>query len=490
MPEANSGSFIMALGTLFVCVCAILASYGYKGRVTTVGIDLGTTYSVVGINRNGKVEIIPDKLGNTIFPSVVSYLDNGKILVGYDAVPMLTQRPASTIYNSKRFIGRKLDTEDNREKTVHYASTHPFKIVYPVNSSVSEYSPIAFEVLATGHPALISPEMVGSSVLKYLLGLTADYLGHTQVTKAIIAVPAKFTMEQRAATGAAYKAAGLKVIRVLEEPTAAAIAYDLHKKPDVHHIIVYDFGGGTLDVSLLHVAKQSVQVYASDGDDELGGSDLDVCLGEYLSEMLNALSNNNVITVSSGHSSNINNVNLNEIMNDSETHYIYSADIRKAAERAKILLSTSSNVRVHIVMNNKSELEEIEMESKSEVVVVPSIESRRVTLTVEVVDDDYNNSSSSKSSSSSESSSDVFLVSRPSFEHACSNVFDRALEPVSRLLEEMDMPTEDVDEVVLVGGTTRIPFVKQMLRTFFSKELNDHIDPDITVAYGAASVLQ
>ena len=149
MPEANSGSFIMALGTLFVCVCAILASYGYKGRVTTVGIDLGTTYSVVGINRNGKVEIIPDNLGNTIFPSVVSYLDNGKILVGYDAVPMLTQRPASTIYNSKRFIGRKLDTEDNREKTVHYASTHPFKIVYPVNSSVSEYSPIAFEVLGT-----------------------------------------------------------------------------------------------------------------------------------------------------------------------------------------------------------------------------------------------------------------------------------------------------------------------------------------------------
>lgn len=127
---------------------------------------------------------------------------------------------------------------------------------------------------------VVSPEQVGTEVLRFLLKVTADFLGHSQVNKAVVAVPAKFNSEQRQATGEAYKRAGLKVMRVIEEPTAAAVAYKLHKKSNIHHILVYDFGGGTLDVSLLYVAKGSVQVYATDGDETLGSSDFDLCLAK------------------------------------------------------------------------------------------------------------------------------------------------------------------------------------------------------------------
>ena len=137
---------------------------------------------------------------------------------------------------------------------------------------------------------MITPEQVGTQVLKFLLRVTAEYLGHDQVNKAVIAVPAKFDANQRKATGEAYRQAGLKVMRVIEEPTAAAVAYKLHKKSNIHHILVYDFGGGTLDVSLLYVAKGSVQVYATDGDETLGGSDFDLCLAKTLKAKVEAVS--------------------------------------------------------------------------------------------------------------------------------------------------------------------------------------------------------
>lgn len=239
-----------------------------------VGIDLGTTFSVVGFSKNGKVTIIQDQQGNRIFPSIVSYLEDGRILAGYAALPYTATHPKSTIFNAKRFIGR---SPDDPEFYV-YADAHPFKVIAIDSPQVSNYSKVGFELLVKGEVKVVAPEQVGTQVLKYLMDITADFLGHRQVTKAIIAVPAKFTAQQRQATGEAYRRAGLKVIRVLEEPTAAAVAYRLHKRKDIHHILVYDFGGGTLDVSLLFVSKGSVQVYATDGDDALGGSDLDLCM--------------------------------------------------------------------------------------------------------------------------------------------------------------------------------------------------------------------
>eukprot|EP01034_Spumella_vulgaris_P032094 gene32094-39640_t len=137
-----------------------------------------------------------------------------------------------------------------------YANQHSFNVV---ESTLSNFSQVGFQISATGHNPVITPEQVGTQVLRYLLSVTADFLGHDQVNKAVIAVPAKFSPLQRQATAEAYKQAGLKVIRVIEEPTAAAVAYRLHKKSNIHHILVYDFGGGTLDVSLLYVAHGSVQ---------------------------------------------------------------------------------------------------------------------------------------------------------------------------------------------------------------------------------------
>jgi len=255
----------------------MLAAMGFRGRITTIGVDLGTTFSVVCINKNGKVIVIEDSEKNRLFPSIVSYQSNGEVLVAHKALPYLSLNPENTIFNSKRFIGRSLEDE----KVRLYADSHPFTVV-PSNSSI--YSKVGFSIKASGHSPIISPEEVGTQVLRFLLGVASDYLGHKQVNKAVIAVPAKFSQKQREATGAAYKAAGLKVIRVLEEPTAAAVAYDLHKKANIHHIIVYDFGGGTLDVSLLYVAKGSVQVYATDGDETLGGSDLDLCLYDIIKD--------------------------------------------------------------------------------------------------------------------------------------------------------------------------------------------------------------
>ncbi len=417
----------MSLLGAFVCICAILAAYGFKGRVTTIGVDLGTTFSVVGVSVNNEVQIISDKAGHKIFPSVISYLPSGEVVAAYDAVRRLSDDPRNTIFNSKRFIGRTLD----EEKVNMYANSHPFKVV-KVNDTVTPYGEVGFELSpsASGHPRVISPESVGTKVLEYLKSVTADYLGHNQVNKAIIAVPAKFNAEQRQATGAAYKAAGLKVIRVLEEPTAAAVAYQLHKKTDISHILVYDFGGGTLDVSILYVSKGSVQVYATDGDETLGGSDFDLCLAESITA-----------TLQSKYGIGEEEVRASPLMqSDGENdESCASATIRVKAEAAKKALSGAT--------------------------VSPfSCKSQKKGLI-------------------------QFDISRKDFETGCRHLFDAGMLPVTRLLDELGMEKSDIDEVVLVGGTTRVPRVKQMLREYFGKELNDYIDPDVTVAYGAASVL-
>ena len=311
-----------------------------------------------------------------------------------------------------------------------YAKEHPFQLA-PINSSLSEYSEIGFDVSENGEssnsePLLISPENVGTSILKHLLKITADFLGHSQVNKAVIAVPAKFTGPQRAATAEAFKRAGLKVVRVMEEPTAAAVAYDLHKKKEVHQILVYDFGGGTLDVSLLYVAKESVQVYATDGDDMLGGSDFDICVNHYLNRQIeNIIVNNLDIPKGTG---------ITNAMCDDQSF------IRKGAEELKKQLSFSETAIFQCFSKSTEKYIDIK-------------------------------------------------VTRSEFEVACADIFERAMVPVERLLVDLGMKEEEVDEVVLVGGTTRIPKVKAQLKSFFKQEVNDRIDPDVTVAYGAASIV-
>ena len=239
---------------------------------------------------------MPDPaINKQIFPSIVHFGPAGTLHVGYDALPYLSSDPTNTIFNAKRFIGRSLDDPITSE----YADAHPYRTVslrdaakvgelnatspVPLRPDIAKYSEIGILINASGHPSIVTPEEIGAHVLRHLLMHTAKHLGHKQVRKSNIAVPAKFNAEQRykrlpaylvprlltyrlsyrvnrQATGAAFKAAGLRVIRTLDEPSAAAMAYDLHKRKDIHHILVYDFGGGTLDVSILYVAKGSVQV--------------------------------------------------------------------------------------------------------------------------------------------------------------------------------------------------------------------------------------
>jgi molecular chaperone DnaK (HSP70) len=431
---------LMPMAVIFVGVCAIMAAFGFRDRVTTVGIDLGTTYSVVGINDNGKVIIIPDEAGHLIFPSIVHYKDDGGILVAYEARQKLSCDPLRTIYNAKRFIGRGLD--DDQVKL--YANEHPFTIL-PINSTVSNFSQVGFE-LPTGR--LISPEQVGCDVLGHLLKVASRYLRHKQVNKAVIAVPAKFNAEQRRATGEAYRKAGLKVVRVIEEPTAAAVAYRLHKQAGVHHILVYDFGGGTLDVSLLYVASGSVQVYATDGDETLGGSDIDLCLFQQLRQAIL----DQWETTSDSDSSSV-----------KEVEDCSVAVLLQQAEAIKRSLTSRDQAAFTCRLTDPKQL--LSSHHKNEIEQTFDIHSSRV-LTVALSRVDH-------------------------LEHGCRELFDRALLPVQRLLEQLNMQASDIEEVVLVGGSTRIPKVKQLLRSFFGKQrLNDHIDPDITVAYGAASILQ
>eukprot|EP00605_Chrysophyceae_sp_TOSAG23-4_P001822 GSChrysophyteH1.ASY1.ANO1.2012.1 assembled CDS len=352
---------IIGFGIIFAIVCAILAARGYKGRVHTVGIDLGTTFSV----------IVTDESGNRLFPSVVRFL------------------PDDTIYNAKRFIGVSLEDDGVQS----YADSHPFVVT-------------ALSPLATGHPRLISPEAVGSRVLQHLLSVTSSFLGHSQVNRAVVAVPAKFTTDQRRATVDAYKSVGLKVARVIEEPTAAAVAYQLHKSEKVSRILVYDFGGGTLDVSILTVRKGIVEVYATDGDEHLGGSDFDLSVAEEISRL---------IEENSGYS------------------------VPPEAELLKIVLSGANMASFRYMGGNRSIFETI--------------------------------------------------ISQDAFLELTKPLFERAMLPVRRLLDELNMSRGEIDEVVLVGGSTRIPRIKELLREYFGKELNDQIDPDITVAYGAASIV-
>jgi molecular chaperone DnaK (HSP70) len=268
--------------------------------------------SFLRLFRTRKMEVFPFVIAK--IPYLIIFYS--EILVGYEAIPQLSKHPKNTIYNAKRFIGRRYfffivslfryssiffcDIYSLEEEQVRiYAEEHPFQVV---PSSLSNFSKVGFEIeKEKGTTSVITPEQVGTEVLKHLLRITADYLGHKQVNKAVIAVPAKFDANQRQATGEAYRKAGLKVMRVIEEPTAAAVAYKLHKKKNIHHILVYDFGGGTLDVSLLYVAKGSVQVYATDGDETLGGSDFDLCLAKNFKKKVESLSGEVVVNEHSNH---------------------------------------------------------------------------------------------------------------------------------------------------------------------------------------------
>ncbi|CAP31983.1 Protein CBR-HSP-4 [Caenorhabditis briggsae] len=371
---------------------------------TIIGIDLGTTYSCVGVFKNGRVEIIANDQGNRITPSYVAFSgEQGERLIGDAAKNQLTINPENTIFDAKRLIGRFYNDKTVQDDIKHW----PFKIVDKSNKPT-------VEVKVGSESKQFTPEEVSAMVLTKMKHIAESYLGH-EVKNAVVTVPAYFNDAQRQATKDAGTIAGLNVVRIINEPTAAAIAYGLDKKEGERNILVFDLGGGTFDVSLLTIDNGVFEVLATNGDTHLGGEDFDQRVMEYFIKLYKKKSGK-------------------DLRKDNRA----VQKLRREVEKAKRALSTQHQTK-------------IEIESL------------------------YDGEDFSET------------LTRAKFEELNMDLFRATLKPVQKVLEDADMKKTDVHEIVLVGGSTRIPKVQQLIKDFFNgKEPSRGINPDEAVAYGAA----
>jgi heat shock protein 5 len=371
---------------------------------TVIGIDLGTTYSCVGVYRNGQVEIIPNDQGNRITPSYVSWSPDGERLIGDAAKNQASIFPETTIFDIKRLVGRNYnDPTVQADKQLF-----PFKVI---NHESKPYVEIPFE---DGTKKQFSPEEISAMILQKMKQIAEDYLGE-KVTHAVVTVPAYFNDAQRQATKDAGTIAGMTVMRIINEPTAAAIAYGLDKKDGEKTILVFDLGGGTFDVTLLTIDSGVFEVLATNGDTHLGGEDFDQRVMKYLLKKFEKDHNK-----------------------DASKDKRAVQKLRREVERVKRALSSQHQAR-------------LEIESFFEGV-------------------DYSET-----------------LTRARFEELNIDLFKKTLLPVQKVLEDAALKKSDVDEIVLVGGSTRIPKVQQLIKDFFNgKEPNRGVNPDEAVAYGAA----
>jgi molecular chaperone DnaK len=367
-----------------------------------IGIDLGTTNSCVSIMEGGEPKVLVNEEGARTTPSVVAYTKDGERLVGQIAKRQAVTNPENTIYSAKRFIGRKFDEVQEEIKLVPYT-------VVPKNGGAD----CAFKIQGD---KTASPEEIGAGVLAKLKKVAEDYLGQ-EVTDAVITVPAYFNDAQRQATKDAGRIAGLNVRRIINEPTAAALAYGLDKKKD-QKIIIYDFGGGTFDVSVLEVGEGVVEVKSTNGDTHLGGDNFDVVILEWL---ITEFKKDQGI----------------DLKNDK----MALQRLKEAAEKAKIELSTAqeSDINLPFITADQSGPKHLQIK-----------------------------------------------LSRSKFEQMTEDLVKRSIEPCKKALADAGMSTSQIDEVVLVGGSTRIPAIQKAVKEFFGKEPNRTVNPDEVVAIGAA----
>lgn len=366
-----------------------------------IGIDLGTTNSAVAFMEGGQAKIIPNAEGGNTTPSVVALKKDGETIVGMPARRQAVTNPLKTIYSAKRFIGRKFSEVKNEIKNV------PFNVVEgPDGAAMIEWD---------GKP--VRPEEISAKVLEKLKADAEKYLGQ-KVTEAVITVPAYFNDSERQATINAGKIAGLDVKRIVNEPTAAALAYGADKNKD-QKIAVYDFGGGTFDISILEIGSEGTfEVLATNGDTKLGGDDFDQAIFEYV---MSEFKKETGI----------------DLMNDA----MAVQRVRSASEKAKIELSASTQTEINepfIAMNDG----------------VPS--NLNITLT------------------------------RAKFEELIAPLVERSIEPCKKVLKDAGLQASQIHEVILVGGSTRVPLVKQKVEQFFGKKPNESVHPDEAVALGAA----
>jgi len=380
-----------------------MAAKGAKVSGESVGIDLGTTYSCVGVWQHGRVEIIANEQGNRTTPSYVAFTDSER-LVGDSAKNQAAMNPINTVFDAKRLIGRKFSDPVVQAD----AKLWPFKLVR------GEADKPMIEVDYKGERKQFSAEEISAMVLGKMKAVAESYLG-SEVKNAVVTVPAYFNDAQRQATKDAGTISGLNVLRIINEPTAAAIAYGMDKKGGEHNVLIFDLGGGTFDVSLLTIEDGIFEVKATAGDTHLGGEDFDNrmvewCMAEFKRKNKGA---------------------------DMSTNERAKRRLRTACERAKRTLSQAAQAFIEI----DSLYEGIDFQ---------------------------------------------VTVTRARFEELCMDYFKKTITPVEKVLRDAKMAKESVHEVVLVGGSTRIPKVQQLLKEFFNgKEPCKAINPDEAVAYGA-----
>lgn len=365
-----------------------------------IGIDLGTTNSVVAVMEGGDVTVIANQEGSRLTPSVVGYTSKGDTLVGEPAKRQAVTNPKGTVYSIKRFMGRRHSEVQDEERMI------PYEIVGGANDYVK---------VRVGGKEMTPPE-VSAMVLRKLKEAAESYLGH-KVRKAVITVPAYFNDAQRQATKDAGQIAGLEVARIINEPTAAALAYGLDKKKN-EKIAVFDLGGGTFDISILDVSDGVFEVLSTNGDTHLGGDDWDEALIHYIAE---EFKKENGI--------------------DLRKDQMALQRLKEAAEKAKKDLSFHTQADINLPF-----------------ITADATGPKHLTMT----------------------------ITRAQFEQLTDKLFERCKAPVRKALEDAKLKASDIDEVVLVGGSTRMPRIQQIVKEIFGKEPHKGVNPDEVVAIGAA----
>ena len=372
-----------------------------------IGIDLGTTNSCVSILENGKAKVIENAEGGRTTPSIIAYANDGEILVGQSAKRQAVTNPHNTLYAVKRLIGRRFD-EEVVQKDIQMV---PYKIVKADNSDAW--------VEVNGQK--MAPPQISAEILKKMKKTAEDYLGEP-VTEAVITVPAYFNDSQRQATKDAGRIAGLDVKRIINEPTAAALAYGMDKARGDHTVIVYDLGGGTFDVSVIEIAEvdgeHQFEVLATNGDTFLGGEDFDIRLIDYLVDEFKKESGMNL-----------------------KGDPLAMQRLKEAAEKAKIELSSSQSTDVNLPY-----------------------------ITADATGPKHLN----------------VKISRAKLEALVEDLVQRTIEPCRMAMKDAGIDASKIDDVILVGGQTRMPLVQQKVAEFFGKEARKDVNPDEAVAMGAA----
>ncbi|CAG6006321.1 heat shock 70 kDa protein 13 [Menidia menidia] len=408
-------------GEMSMIGSVILALFlaGYLGqqylpppKPKVIGLDLGTTFCSVGVFHpgSGEVEVIADEEGRKSIPSAVSFTTTA-VLAGHDAVDLADSNPQNTIYDAKRFIGKIFEPEVLEQESVRY----PFKVLN--NNGSAEF------VISTNHTFTVSPEFIGSRLLLRMRKMAEGQLG-VPIQKAVISVPAEFDERQRNYTVRAAQLAGLEVLRVINEPTAAAMAYGLHKV-DVFNVLVVDLGGGTLDVSLLNKQGGMFLTRAMAGNNKLGGQDFSQRLLQFTAEQ------------------------VRQQFGVAPTVKEDIHRLRLAVEAAKLNLTLHPSATIRVPLHLHAAGDGAEPPAASPVLFQAT-------------------------------------VTRQLFEELNEDLFQKILVPVKTVLAEGHLEKEEVDEIVLVGGSTRIPRIRRLISEFFGKEPNTSVDPDLAVVTGVA----